>query len=253
MLCETIPGLLAIETPAEDTCVYWFDGPQPYHTSVAAIFRGDCCLIIDTYCGSDYMDAVRQDLERRFAPKHFAVLNTHHHWDHIWGNASFADCCIYGNSLCKMRIFLQWEKQLKENGEFLRGREEMVRPNISVNEPLELLPDIYALPTPGHTTDSLSVWDKRNGFLFAGDLVELPVVQLYERNLEIYQDTLERLSTLPAKAIFSGHCRRSDPAVLQETRAYLDALAKGKNLHFDDPTAQQTHMENVEKVYRRGR
>ena len=32
-----LPEVLSIETPAEDVCLYWFDGPRPHVTSVAAI------------------------------------------------------------------------------------------------------------------------------------------------------------------------------------------------------------------------
>lgn len=244
MRSELTCDLLSVEQPAEDVCIFWFAGPKPYVTSVAAILRQDCCLVIDSFCGSDYMDWVREELQRRFVPGRFCLLNTHFHWDHIWGNSSFADCPIYSTSLCKQFSQIHWRRQIEENGQYFRGKPGHAFPTCLIDEAVEILPQLFAFPSPGHTADSLSVWDAKNCFLFAGDCVELPVVQLCQPDLAAYRQTIQRFMELQPKAVFSGHCRCCEPSVLTETAAYLSALAEKKNLHFEDETAQQTHKEN---------
>lgn len=236
--------LISIEQPSDDVCLFWFSAPEPYVTSVAAVQRGEHCLVIDSFCGSYYMDPIRQELQKHFSPKRFSLLNTHSHYDHICGNYSFVDCPIYSSSLCKEQILRSWETQLEEDDAVFRGVKQMVLPNILVDEALEILPDLFLLPTPGHTADSICLWDKKNRFLFAGDMVERPVVQLCNRNLNAYRHSIAQLQLLQPQAVFSGHCLDHDPCILQETADYLKALAEQKALSFDDPTAQFTHEAN---------
>lgn len=246
-----LPEVLSIETPAEDVCLYWFDGPRPYVTSVAAICRSGGCLVLDTYCGSYYMDWVRQDLEQRFQPEYFCVINSHHHWDHIWGNSSFHDCPIYSTPLCKEHIFQQWTEQMEENAAFFRGKAEMFLPNITVDQPLELLPQVFVFPAPGHTADSLALWDEKNHFLFAGDSVESPVVQLCCCNLNQYRKTIAHFEALSPKAVFSGHSINSNPAILRHVSSYLQALAEKRELYIEDETARHTHWDNEKLLFGR--
>lgn len=57
-------------------------------------------VIDDT--GSLYTAGLLRDLIRtEFGRDDFAyVINTHHHWDHAWGNQVFSDVCLVGHELC---------------------------------------------------------------------------------------------------------------------------------------------------------
>lgn len=236
--------LLSVQRPAPDCCLFWFDGPKPYVTSVAAIYRQDCCLVLDSFCGSAYMDWVRAELNRLFSPQRFLLVNSHFHWDHCWGNISFADSPIYSTALCRRRIQEQWEQQLKENASHFCGEQTLCLPTHLITETTELLPQLFAFPSPGHSNDCLSLWDAANGFLFVGDCVERPLVQLCDDNLLKYKNSINQFLSLSARAVFSGHCMDCDPSILLETQQYLAALDNNLPLKFSNPIAQQTHEEN---------
>jgi len=57
---------------------------------------------------------------------------------------------------------------------------------------------LEVLVTPGHTPDSLSLLDRRNGLLFTGDLFYLGPIFLYrpETDLAAYETSVARLKTL---------------------------------------------------------
>ena len=61
---------------------YEFMELTPYKTYVYALQRDDKVYIIDTFCGSTFMDIIKAD----YPGKDFVVINTHYHFDHIWGN-----------------------------------------------------------------------------------------------------------------------------------------------------------------------
>ena len=66
---------------------YEFEELIPYKTYVYALIKDDTVYIIDTFCGSAYMEIIKSD----YPNSSFIVINTHYHFDHIWGNYSFSD------------------------------------------------------------------------------------------------------------------------------------------------------------------
>ena len=89
---------------------YEFMELTPYKTYVYALQRDDKVYIIDTFCGSTFMDIIKAD----YPGKDFVVINTHYHFDHIWGNYSFSHCPIYAHQLCKTMIQRHGIRELQE-------------------------------------------------------------------------------------------------------------------------------------------
>ena len=54
--------------------------------------------IIDTGLGSSDTAPVREYIKHDSKP--VFVINTHHHWDHIWGNSSLREYTIISHKLC---------------------------------------------------------------------------------------------------------------------------------------------------------
>jgi glyoxylase-like metal-dependent hydrolase (beta-lactamase superfamily II) len=63
------------------------------------------------------------------------------------------------------------------------------------------------LDLPGHTPDSIGLWDEHNGVLFSGDAVyDGPLLdELPESSLPDYIETMKRLRDLPVRTIHPGH------------------------------------------------
>ena len=46
-------------------------------------------FVIDTFLGPKSMDAVKKLMGRALRKKPVVIVNSHYHWDHIWGNCAF--------------------------------------------------------------------------------------------------------------------------------------------------------------------
>ena len=109
------------------------------------------------------------DLPILFVPSHF-------HYDHIGNNISFAQVGVVDIPFLRARadgnqLPLTWQ-------EHLGAAEGFATPSLTVThwlKPNEVIDiggrELQVLYTPGHTTDSVSLLDARNGHLFSGDFI----------------------------------------------------------------------------------
>ncbi len=81
------------------------------------------------------------------------------------------------------------------------------------------------LELPGHSPDSIALYDERDGLLFSGDAIyddEL-IDDLADSDRAAYRATMQRLLTLPIRIGHGGHGPSFDQARMQAiARAYLD-------------------------------
>lgn len=57
-------------------------------------------FIIDTGCGGDDSEALVSFREKAGGEKPVVVINTHFHFDHVWGNRFFGNCTIIAHKEC---------------------------------------------------------------------------------------------------------------------------------------------------------
>lgn len=152
--------------------------------------------LIDTGLGSGSVLPIIQHIKNK---RPIVVINTHYHWDHVWGNWMFKDSLIVSHSLCREITERKWEEMISKNGRYISGEARMLLPNITFNRDLKFEEDgIRLVFTPGHTEDSISVLDEVDKVLNAGDNIgdtpEEIVPSLdcpkeeYLRSLEIYEN-----------------------------------------------------------------
>ena len=74
---------------------------SPMENNIVALASEKGLVVIDT-TGSPYTASlVRKIIEKEFERSDFLlVINTHHHWDHAWGNQVFPDAEVIGHELC---------------------------------------------------------------------------------------------------------------------------------------------------------
>lgn len=163
--------------------------------------------VIDTGLGSLSVQPVKELL--RNGPRPVVVVNTHYHWDHVWGNCAFPDSVIVSHRLCRERIASRWDAMLERNGRFLRGDARMCLPNLVFEDSLYFPDDgIRLLYTPGHTTDSISVLDEEDGVLNAGDNVgdtQDEILPSIETERDAYMGTIAKYKALDFDVCVSGH------------------------------------------------
>jgi glyoxylase-like metal-dependent hydrolase (beta-lactamase superfamily II) len=74
---------------------------SPFTNNIVAISSKKGLVVVDTSGSITTAAAVREIIEKTFKRKDFAyVINTHHHWDHAFGNQVFADVKRVGHERC---------------------------------------------------------------------------------------------------------------------------------------------------------
>ena len=78
---------------------------SPMENIVVALASKNGLVVVDA-TGSPYTASLmRKAIEKEFDRNDFAYLiNTHHHWDHAWGNQTFAEAVIVGHELCVSQL-----------------------------------------------------------------------------------------------------------------------------------------------------
>ena len=198
--------MVSIKKIGNRSWVFTFDSDPQWNLNVHLILGGQRNYVIDTGLGSLSMEPVMPYLQ---AGKPVVVVNTHYHWDHVWGNATFVGSLIIAHSLCYKRLDEQWEQMFRRYRTYALGEAVRCLPNLVFDNAL-VFPDdgIRLFFTPGHTADSISVYDEQDGVLNAGDNIgdDLEhIVPELECDKAVYADTLQKLKSMGAGTVVSGH------------------------------------------------
>jgi quinoprotein relay system zinc metallohydrolase 1 len=188
-------------------------------------------VFIETGPSRRYGEALRLVMAARSPRGVAAVLLTHHHPDHWFGNQAFADRPIHALGATRAASEANGgayaEAMYRLVGDWMRGTEPLP-PSLTLEGP-ELVAGGRALrlmPLGGHTAADLAVLDERTGTLVAGDLAFLnraPTTP--DAELSRWRASLTALEALGPGGIVPGHGpfdRTGDS--LRQTRAYLDWL-----------------------------
>jgi glyoxylase-like metal-dependent hydrolase (beta-lactamase superfamily II) len=177
---------------------------EPGHVNNFLVAGRDRAVLIDSGLGIGDIRSIVESLTRLDV----LVANTHHHWDHVGGNASFPEVAIHelgaerlraGNEMRFAEAYVEYTRErLERFGEFrdldrryfdLLSEETTPRPlppgfdveawRIPPCVPSRLLRDgdvlelggrsLQVVHTPGHTQDSVCYLDAERGMLFGGD------------------------------------------------------------------------------------
>lgn len=191
-------------------------------TNIYFLIGKDFNILIDSGMGLHKIGSILYEIDN----KETRVITTHSHWDHIGNHCEFEKVYFHKNA-----------KDLLKTGELTPLdviKEEIVRDIEKKYIPKEFIIDEYKLydgrngsvvedgdiidqgdrkleivHTPGHTTDSISIYERETGYLFVGDF--LYSGPLYcgasNNNLDDYYASLEKLlqSKYEISNIFSGH------------------------------------------------
>ncbi len=142
------------------------------------------------------------------------LILTHHDYDHVWGSGALRFKHIYGHASINDRIqadqvYIMLYQQYKELDIQIKLADILLTTDIEIDE-------LRILQAPGHTSDSLVVYDTRTMNLFIGDNIgdqDSNLVPELE-NIDAYKATLTKLMQLPIENIYGSHRNRENATIL---------------------------------------
>jgi len=200
-----------------------------YDLNLGLILAAKNNYIIDAGLGSGSVAPVLEYIGRDTKP--VIVVNTHCHWDHIWGNWVFEKGLIVAHTTCRELEDKYWDEVYQENSGYADGEVRKCLPNL-VFEGRLFFPDdeVCIFHTPGHSADSISVYDAVDRVLYAGDNIgdtEDNVIPWIDTDLETFQKLIETYKRYDFDVCVSGHNKPQPKSVLAQMEATLaDAWKK---------------------------
>jgi len=202
---------------------------QDYDLNLGLVLGLKHNFIIDTGLGSGSVAPILERIGNDGKP--IIVINTHSHWDHVWGNWVFEDSLIISHTRCRELEDKSWDEVIRENAQYIDGKANKCLPNMIFDECLYLPEDgIRVFYTPGHSIDCISVYDEVDKVLYAGDNIgdtEDGIVPWIDTDQETFQSLIETYKEYDFEFCISGHNKPQKKAVLARMESNLaDAWKK---------------------------
>jgi glyoxylase-like metal-dependent hydrolase (beta-lactamase superfamily II) len=212
-------------------------------------------VVIDTFStpedAAQMMELVRPELENR----QLLVVNTHQHYDHVWGNSLFAvgkefAAPILASELSREIARAQDAKLLKKQAEESRfAGLQLLEPNLYFRG--EFLIDVGDLslrliPAPGHTPDQIVVWIPELSILLAADALEFPFPYVANpADLPVMLETMRKLQALNPKTVLPCHGGVHDASLIDRNLAYFTLLEQHANERARDLPPEWWDLEDL--------
>jgi cyclase len=242
------------ERVSED--IYVFTSEMYAQATAGAIVAAEGAVIIDTLAFPIETLEIRDFLEKQVGATVRYVINTHYHADHTNGNCFFPNAQVIGHKLCRELMDTVGRRALERvqsETSDLAGV-KIVLPTILVDKASIFLhlgkKTLQLIPTPGHSSDSISVLFKEDRILFAGDLM-MPVPYIVDGDPDDMIRSLQTLPSMGLENVVQGHGEvilrgEIDEAVKSAVR-YLDAARKKVEQVVKRKKARETLREiNIE-------
>lgn len=220
-----------------------------FPTSVYAVNCSDFILLCDTHLGADTGEKIRSILHERFGKKSIVVFNTHADYDHVWGNAVFQESTIIAHETTR-KIMAEKNEVFRELlADFACGANQTRLPNETfVSEYVFEGEGISLLHLPGHTIDSSSLYDDREGVLYCGDMWEAPLPCVAWHHFDAYLHSLQTMLSMKPNVMLSSHSGQVTDEMVNNTLRYIEALAENREPALEG-IARAVHITNRKLIY----
>lgn len=180
--------------------------------------------LIDTGLGSACVLPVLKELQQKEKP--IVLINTHHHWDHVWGNQCLKGHTIIAHTTCRDLMLAHWQSMYDTNKVYAKGETGICLPNVLFDSELYFPEDhIRLMHTPGHTLDSISILDEEDNVFHVGDNIGDSAEDLLpsiSTNNEVYLKTIQLYQSIKANQYTSGHNTVQNSNVFHEIMKQLE-------------------------------
>jgi quinoprotein relay system zinc metallohydrolase 2 len=229
---QLAPGLFLYQGPHEEATAA-NDGAI---ANAGFIVGRRCVAVVDTGGSLAAGRRLRLAIRQKTSLPVCYVINTHVHPDHVYGNAAFApDAPAYighAHLAAAMQARAGAYRRLlqRQLGEAAASESALIPPGTALDSALEVdlgdrVLQLRAWPT-AHTDSDVTVFDRRSGTLWLGDLLFEGRVPALDGSLKGWLAAMETLRGLPVRLAIPGHgAPGSDwPGALRSQERYLQAL-----------------------------
>lgn len=194
-----------------------------FPTVSAALLTRRRAFVIDTLTRPADMEPIIDLWRERAGPRRVIVVNTHHHWDHVYGNAAFANEDIVAHVACR-RLLLAQPVAGSEPAP-PAPPEGVPLPSITFHVGLDYVDEddgVRLIHAPGHSEDSVAVFVQSARILFAGDALEWPFPSFSRGGgVAPWLRTIDMLRQLGAGLIVPSHGPPMGRAMLDANERYI--------------------------------
>lgn len=191
--------------------IYWFQSELYAQVTASAIIGPDWAVLVDTLAIPDETLEMRAFIEEKLGVQVRYIINTIYHADHTFGNFFFPGATVIAHALTREKIIeknqLTLENVQKQEPAFNRIN-KIIIPDITIDKGTLSLRvgkrNVSIFPTPGASTDGISVLVKEDRVLIAGDAF-LPLPNIIEGDVEQLTNTIRSISKLGLENIVQGH------------------------------------------------
>lgn len=191
----------------KNRCYCKVDHSMPWTLNLYLIIGSKYNYLIDTGLGSESIKDFLEIIQSNGLDT--IIINTHFHWDHIWGNDALPNLCIIAHNTCPSLIEEYWDYTFKEYAHYSQGEVKKVLPNVLFEKELYFPEDqIRLIYTPGHTKDSISIIDEKEKILYIGDNIGddmQHIIPELDCEKSVYLDSLRKIAKLDFEICLSGH------------------------------------------------
>ena len=231
---------------------------EPPHVNAYLIQGTERAALIDTGLG---IANIRKAVES-VTDQEIVVVNTHYHFDHSMGNHLFEDIAIHEEGVRALQeqvprellqLYMEFSQDLLENVNAYRELDARFFHFLTEETTPRMFPDDFdreqwthvptsatqilrdgdevdlgdrtlsVLHTPGHTPDSICLFDEKDGVLFGGDTINTGPVyaQFPDSDVGAFAASTRRLTKIASevRVVYVAHFSRyaTDSAIISET------------------------------------
>lgn len=207
--------------------------------NVGLIVTESSVVVIDSRANHAQADELIDEIRLITSHPVTHLVNTHHHWDHTFGNARF-DADIVGHARCRQEMIENGEvaRQSLLDADWLPDDAKPLFAEVRITPPvttfdqrldLELGDRVVTLSHlgRGHTDNDIIV--EVDGVLFAGDLVEEGAPpQFGDAHPREWPATLDQLISRVSGVVVPGHGDLVDRAFVEGQRDQIARAIEGE-------------------------
>ena len=200
-------------TPSRDH--NWADfGAQNVGVATYVVHRGDRALVYDTYPTTQQAGWVRNYLAK-IGIRHFTVVNSHWHLDHVGGNAMYADVDRISTDKTLQRLTAK-RAAIEAGTEWgPPAITPLVIPNIGITSATTYFVEdinVELRPINVHSEDGLVLYLPKDRILLAGDTLEDTLTFISEpEQIGVQYNNLQKMKNWNIDRIYPNH---GNPAVI---------------------------------------